>query len=97
MVLLVAQHYSLLAISLDRHYAISNSLRYPYVFTHTLGNSLIAGRDAGGGGGEWGVGGGEVMCRGGRGERLGWEGIDTHTEPHTERRFPAPSSKLCQI
>ena len=37
-VLLVAQHYSLLAISLDRHYAISNSLRYPYVFTHTLGN-----------------------------------------------------------
>ena len=42
-VLLVVLHYSLLAISLDRNYAIVSSLRYPYVFTHTLGNSLIAG------------------------------------------------------
>ncbi|XP_025083422.1 G-protein coupled receptor 161-like [Pomacea canaliculata] len=40
-VLAVAMHYSLLAISLDRNYAIINSLRYPYIFTHRLGNSII--------------------------------------------------------
>ncbi|XP_070208055.1 beta-1 adrenergic receptor-like [Littorina saxatilis] len=42
-VLLVVLHYSLLAISLDRNYAIVNSLRYPYIFTHRLGNTVIAG------------------------------------------------------
>ncbi|XP_076451284.1 visual pigment-like receptor peropsin [Babylonia areolata] len=42
-VLVVALHYTLLAISMDRNFAIVNSLRYPYVFTHTLGSSIVAG------------------------------------------------------
>ncbi|XP_067658312.1 probable G-protein coupled receptor 45 [Haliotis asinina] len=41
-VLVIALQYSLLIISVDRNYAIVNSLRYPYVFSPRLGNLLIA-------------------------------------------------------
>ncbi|XP_048238815.1 G-protein coupled receptor 161-like isoform X2 [Haliotis rufescens] len=41
-VLVIALQYSLLVISVDRNYAIINSLRYPYVFSPRLGNLLIA-------------------------------------------------------
>ncbi|KAL8584124.1 hypothetical protein ACOMHN_011739 [Nucella lapillus] len=42
-VVVVALHYTLLAISLDRNFAIVNSLRYPSVFTHVLGSGIVAG------------------------------------------------------
>ena len=38
----VAQQFALLIISIDRNYAIMNSLRYPNVFTQTLCSILIA-------------------------------------------------------
>ena len=44
-VLLVTLHFSLVAISLDRTFAIVSSLRYPYVFTHTRGSVVVAGKD----------------------------------------------------
>lgn len=39
---IIAIQFSLMIISVDRNYAIINSLRYPYVFTPKLGNVLIA-------------------------------------------------------
>ena len=41
-VFIVTIQLSLLMISLDRNYAIMNSLRYPYIFTQSLCNVLIA-------------------------------------------------------
>ncbi|XP_061196831.1 G-protein coupled receptor 161-like [Saccostrea echinata] len=39
---IIAIQFSLMIISIDRNYAIINSLRYPYVFTPKLGHFLIA-------------------------------------------------------
>lgn len=38
----VSIQFSLMVISVDRYYAIINSLRYPYIFTQRLGHILIA-------------------------------------------------------
>lgn len=39
---IITIQFSLMIISIDRNYAIINSLRYPYVFTPKLGHVLIA-------------------------------------------------------
>ena len=39
---IIVIQFSLMIISIDRNYAIINSLRYPYVFTPKLGHFLIA-------------------------------------------------------